>query len=273
MLLASTFLIRSVCAKPLSQSPLVASPFLDQLQQAANSAGTDKVSTHQYDQVYGRFLEPFQKTEQFAMVEVGYGGGAGISLWTSVFPQTFLYCLDCDVVDQWHDRTCLLKVDQASIEDLERAITAIRHPISLIIDDGSHHPSHQLLSFSIFFEQLLCHGGIYIIEDIETSYWRRGSLYDNTYSHGLGDRRSAVEAFKLLADFVNRRFLDPADENFLAASLLDVGISLAAASAVETVCFGRNAIVLTKRAQAGDEPPPKPYFHSWKTSRHDPRGS
>jgi hypothetical protein len=146
----------------------------------------------------------------------------------------------------------------------------VQHPISLIVDDGSHHPDHQLLSFSMLFQQLLQPGGLYILEDVETSYWRRGSLYNYEYRYGLGNRHSAVEACKLLADFVNRRFLDPADRNWLVASLLDVGIDPAAAAQVESVSFGRNAILLLKNLATPAEEAQPAYLHHPRTSRASP---
>ena len=41
--------------------------------------------------------------------------------------------------------------------------------VELIVDDGSHVPEHQILSFNFLFKNLLSPGSTYIIEDIETS--------------------------------------------------------------------------------------------------------
>ena len=40
----------------------------------------------------------------------------------------------------------------------------------VVIDDGSHRPEHILETFRILFP-LLADGGIYAIEDTQTSYW------------------------------------------------------------------------------------------------------
>lgn len=255
-----------------SAAALACQPFLDTMRQAGLAAGTDKIHAHKYEQVYGRALAPYANADAFAMLEIGYGSGQGVSFWHTLFPHAFLYCLDAGHGDWEDEETCVLRVDQSRSHDLGRAMAMVRHPISLIVDDGSHHPSHQLLSFSTLFRDLLLPGGLYIIEDVETSYWRRGSLYGYDYSHGLGNRHSAIEAFKLLIDFVNRRFLDPDDRNWLIASLLDVGIDPEAAVLVQSVSFGRNAIQLVKR-----QAPPSPedqnaYVYSHFTSR-DPQSS
>jgi hypothetical protein len=246
----------------ISAAALAIQSFLESMQQAGITSGTDKFSLHRYDQVYGRALAAFASAGPFAMLEIGFGQGNSIGFWHALFPEVFHYCLDLDHGDWTDARTCVLRVDQSRPGDLERAIAMVSHPISLIVDDGSHRPDHQLLSFSMLFQDLLQPGGLYIIEDIETSYWRRGYLYGNEFSHGLGERHSAVEAFKVVADLVNRRFLDPADLNWLYGSLLDVGIDPGAANLVETVAFGRNAILIHKRFDppSDTEQPPYGYF-------------
>lgn len=232
------------------------------MRQAGAGCGADKISGHRYDQVYGRALAAYAGVGPFAMLEIGYGSGQGLAFWHTLFPEVFHYCLDCNQGDWEDEQTCVLRGDQSKVEDLERTMAKIRHPISLIIDDGSHHPDHQLLTFSILFQHLLEPGGLYIIEDVETSYWRRGSLYGYNYSYGLGHRHSTVEAFKGVADLVNRRFLGAADQNWLYGSLLDMGIDPEAAKLVETVSFGRNAIVLSKQQSSqSDSDLPSYHYH------------
>jgi hypothetical protein len=97
-------------------------------------------------------------------------------MWRQLFPKAFVICLDRDVSESGNGYT-VLKVDQSNAKALEEAIEAIPQPARLIIDDGSHHPQHQLSTFSLLFKNLLQPKGIYIIEDIETSYWLCGNLY------------------------------------------------------------------------------------------------
>lgn len=259
-----TSLVRS---NPASSEAVAIAPFLEAMRQAGMAAGADKVLGHRYDQVYGRTLAPYANLESFAMLEIGYGAGDGVAFWHTLFPQTYLYCLDSGYGDWSEGNTCVLRADQSRPEDLERVMATVRHPIALIVDDGSHRPDHQRLSFSMLFKQLLQPGGIYIIEDVETSYWRRGKLYGYELSYGLDNRHSAVEAFKRVADFVNRRFLDSADRNWLYASLLDVGIDPEAAALVETVSFGRNVIVLAKHLASTSDSDLCDYPHLDYTSR------
>ena len=229
--------------------------FHDHLVQAGLGSGTDKTAIHHYEITYARILERFQREPDFAMLEIGYGSGAGIKFWTSLFPKAFIYCFDRDHEEEG-DRYKVLKVDQSDLQNLQNGMAAIEHPIGLIVDDGSHHPSHQLLTFCILFQALLKPGGTYVIEDIETSYWRNGLLYGYLCNYGLADPWSAIEAFKVVCDYVNRRFLCNEDKSLLQYRMMSVGLDPTVVDAVEAVQFARNLIVLNKADELQlDEPP------------------
>lgn len=54
----------------------------------------------------------------------------------------------------------------------------------MIVDDGGHTPAQQRASYERLFPALR-HGGLYIIEDIETSFWRNEArTYDEKVQNG-----------------------------------------------------------------------------------------
>lgn len=65
--------------------------------------------------------------------------------------------------------------------------------VDVVLDDGSHVAGHQRVSFETLFP-LLNAGGLYIIEDMHTSYWPG--------SYGGGYRRpgTAIELCKDVVD-------------------------------------------------------------------------
>jgi 8-demethyl-8-alpha-L-rhamnosyltetracenomycin-C 2'-O-methyltransferase len=66
-------------------------------------------------------------------------------------------------------RRRIYRSDQSSAQDL--AILLEREgPFNIIIDDGSHLSAHQIFTFNELFPTLR-HDRIYIIEDVQTSYW------------------------------------------------------------------------------------------------------
>lgn len=219
--------------------------FREKLVAAGIEANTDKISTHHYEWAYSKTLYRFRDKSPFAMLEIGYGSGAGVKFWKSLFPEAFIYCFDRDVEGD-EDRVKILKVDQSDLQSMQLAVEQIDHPIDLIVDDGSHHPSHQILTFSFLFPALLRDNGLYAIEDIETSYWRNGSLYGYAMNYGLNDPWAAMEAFKVASDYLNRRFLCEEDKSFLQYRMMSIGLDPQAIEIVESILFSQNCILVEK---------------------------
>jgi hypothetical protein len=234
------------------KEPMTSASFCELMIAAGAAAQTDKVFTHHYERLYSRFLHRFRDKEEFAMLEIGYGTGAGIHFWQTVFPSAFVYCFDRDH-EGVGERSRIIKVDQSNPSRLQNGVGLVEHPIDLIIDDGSHHPSHQLNSFSYLFSDLLRDDGVYAIEDIETSYWRNGSLYGYAMNYGLNDPWSAVEAFKVALDYVNRHFLCEEDKSLLQYRMMSVGLDPQAVELIEAIAFSQNCIFVNKADSAAKQ--------------------
>jgi hypothetical protein len=99
------------------------------------------------------------------------------------------------------ERGTVYKGDQTKISDLERISSEIGR-CDVIIDDGSHHPQHQIDCFNFLFSNLLKDGGIYIIEDIECSYWRPGT---QIYGYEINDL-NIVDFFSSIPHKINEEF-------------------------------------------------------------------
>ena len=140
---------------------------------------TDKIFHHAYHRFYPRFIEHYRKLPDkgMAMLEIGLESMKSIPLWTNYFPKAFIYGIDIGF-SEIGDRYRIFQADQSDRSKLEDIVkNKINKAIFLIVDDGSHVPEHQVLSFDYLFEHLLLPGGTYIVEDIETSYWRKNGLY------------------------------------------------------------------------------------------------
>ncbi len=70
----------------------------------------------------------------------------------------------------------------------------------IIIDDGSHHSNDVIASFDILFERLKP-GGIYVVEDLHTSYWP-------AFGGGFRAEGSSIEWAKGLIDAINADHLE-----------------------------------------------------------------
>lgn len=104
------------------------------------------------------------------LLEIGIGQGGSLEMWKNYFKNGNIYGLDCktECKNYESERVHVFIGNQANINTLEKLIKKISFDI--IIDDGGHKMIEQLISFNILFPSLN-NGGIYIVEDLCTSYW------------------------------------------------------------------------------------------------------
>jgi predicted O-methyltransferase YrrM len=110
--------------------------------------------------------------------EIGVYNGGSTKAFYDYFPNTQIIGLDIfDKTQYENDRTITKIVDQGSYEQLDNFISECNNQnlqFDIILDDGSHDVIHQQITFGKLF-QLVKPGGIYIIEDMCTSYFTLGT--------------------------------------------------------------------------------------------------
>lgn len=210
--------------------------------------GVDKITHHNYHLYYAGMLEGFRDHEG-ALLEIGIHEGRSLKMWLAYFSRAFVYGIDINVSAEGA-RHRIFKADQNDVAGLRRIIQQeIRFPVFLVVDDGSHIPEHQARSFDVLFRELLVPGGVYVIEDIEVSYWTRGDIYGYRTRYGYRHPASIVEVFKPIVDDLNSEFLTDANR-YAQAMILRGLVSREAREMVSSVCFGKNCIIITKKSEA-----------------------
>jgi len=207
-------------------------------------AGTDKVTHHGYQRFYPRYIENIRETAT-GMLEIGISTHNSIHLWQKYFSKAHIYGIDINHNQSFDPRVTMIQADQSNFEDLERTAIYYTHPIQFIIDDGSHIPEHQVLTFNLFFDTLLQPGGIYIVEDIETSYWTREDCYGYPTHYGYKNPNSFIEKVKPIIDKINDEFLLPHNKDINDKMLGD--FSSKTLSQIATISFGQNCVIFTKK--------------------------
>ena len=176
------------------------------------------------------------------MLEIGVNREASLRMWDTFFPNARVF--GADVKEYSSSR--ILKLDQSKTEDLERI--ASERPWRLVIDDGSHKPSHQLATFLTFFPRMPA-GSTYIIEDTEISYWAPCDVENGLrlYHWNLeGDNIDIVGMFRDAVDSaLNHHLLCPGSAPY------EPVFGTAIDETIGTVSFIRNAIVIYKAPRAG----------------------
>ena len=147
----------------------------------SDSVDCDKSTYHEYDRIYPMFLEKW-RNESINIFEIGIEYGKSMKIWENYFPFASIWGMDIE--NTYNSPRCNVFIgDQSKIEDLVKISNQIPE-CELIVDDGSHVPEHQLKTFYHLFRNTLKPGGVYIIEDIECSYWKPDSIvygYESSY--------------------------------------------------------------------------------------------
>jgi predicted O-methyltransferase YrrM len=134
--------------------------------------GTDKSSrNHGYLPLYDGVLAPLRQ-RPVRLLEIGVLGGASLRMWRDYFPHGHIVGLDRDTAAQAHagERVEVHLADQADPQGMAALVRSLA-PFDVMIDDGSHIWSHQIETLRVLLP-LVKPGGVYILEDLHTSYGR-----------------------------------------------------------------------------------------------------
>ncbi len=192
---------------------IIALFYRDNLTILAEIYETDKTGGHWYTPHYTNHLKNF-KNKKINLLEIGVGGyenpnlgGKSLKMWKKYFSKGQIYSIDI------YDKTALqenrIKIFQGSQVDVDflNKLTGMVGKFDIIIDDGSHFNEHIIETFKILFPKL-SEGGVYVIEDIQTSYWED---YGGD-SKNLNNPNTAMNFFKSLTDCLNHQEI--VDENY-----------------------------------------------------------
>jgi hypothetical protein len=133
------------------------------------------------------------------MLEIGVQNGGGLEIWAKYFQKGAIF-IGCDVNPdcaalQFDDPRIKLVIGNANSDQTQKEILSHSPELDIVIEDGSHFSSDVIASFLRYFPNLV-DGGIYVAEDLHTSYWEN-------YEGGLFAPLSSISFFKRLVDIIN----------------------------------------------------------------------
>jgi SAM-dependent methyltransferase len=150
---------------------------------------------HYFD-IYERHFRPFAG-KKIKVLEIGIWQGGSLKMWKEYFGEK------AEIVGIDKNKKCIkfeeerIKIyigNQANPEFL-RNISRLEGGFDIIIDDGGHHMNQQITSFQTLYGYLN-NGGVYLCEDVHTSYWKQ-------YGGGLEKPGTFMEFVKHLIDELN----------------------------------------------------------------------
>jgi hypothetical protein len=132
------------------------------------------------------------------LLEIGVMDGVSLKMWQEYFPHAGI--VGIDIYDKQHlynkdwgmpRSVSLFKVDGTDPEQL-----GVLGMFDIIIDDGSHFTADQQASFTQLYYHQLNPGGIYIVEDIWTSYMDQYQNSELNTIDWLNDKGLSIFWFK-----------------------------------------------------------------------------
>ncbi len=165
--------------------------------------GTDKWGKHYYTPHYHAHFQPF-RFNKIKVLEIGAGGYENpykgcnsVRMWRKYFPFAQIYTMDLhDKSFHREKRIATFQGSQTDVKFLENMINETGR-LDIIIDDGSHYSSDVIKSFKALFPKLR-NGGIYVVEDTQTSYWK-------VCGGNMNSRGTSMAFFKGLTDGLNHK--------------------------------------------------------------------
>jgi demethylmacrocin O-methyltransferase len=118
-------------------------------------------------------------------------------IWKSYFPNANIVGIDIQSYNFKIERITTFVGDQTDLKFLSGLLKKYRN-FDVIIDDGSHVSKDIIKSFTFLFD-FLVDGGLYVVEDLQTSYFPRygGSRIN------LKKNNTSINFFKSLVDSGN----------------------------------------------------------------------
>jgi hypothetical protein len=144
-----------------------------------------------YDEIFSN--NSIDRLGNYKILEIGVDIGSGVRALKRHFPNSKIYGLDILAECKKHEEENIEIIIGSQVDDSVLDLLK-KENFDIIIDDGSHHNTHVFKTFESLFPSLSNEKiGLYIVEDIHTSYWPY-------YEGGLRKNNSTVEKFKNLID-------------------------------------------------------------------------
>ena len=156
---------------------------------------------HQFIDYYDLYFKNL-KDKEINILEIGVERGDSLRMWREYFTKANICAIDLIDRNISVNNTDIMIGDQSDYNFLQQVVNKY-NMFDIIIDDGSHQCKHIIKSFNFLFNYLN-NDGIYVVEDLQTSYQPRyGGSRFNLYK-----KTSSMNFLKRLADSINYEHKD-----------------------------------------------------------------
>jgi hypothetical protein len=149
-----------------------------------------------YFEIYDRHFSHLRGTDVH-LVEIGVAHGGSLKMWKHYFgPRARIFGIDFEPrCKQFEEAQIEIFIGAQDDRQFLKSLRGMIPRIDILIDDGGHMMNQQTSTFEELFPSISAHG-IYLCEDLHTSYWP-------AYGGGYRNPGSFVEYSKRLIDYLN----------------------------------------------------------------------
>lgn len=157
--------------------------------------GTTSKLKNFYDE-YDFHFKDIRQRPGLKILEIGVQGGGSLATWKKYFKDPQVTGVDIDpACKQFEANGVNIRIGSQDDKGFLLSVEKEFGPFDIIIDDGGHTMHQQILTFETLYP-LLKEEGIFVIEDIQTSYW-------SEFGGGYGRGGTAIEMIKNLIDRIH----------------------------------------------------------------------
>lgn len=150
---------------------------------------------HYFD-IYDFWFKKY-KNKQVVILEIGIFQGGSLNMWRNYLGKDAkLYGIDANpLCKQFESENTKIFIGSQEDREFLRKVKAQIPKIDILIDDGGHTMNQQITTFEEMYDHVT-QNGIYVCEDLHTSYWE-------VYGGGFKRESTFIEYSKTLIDRLN----------------------------------------------------------------------
>lgn len=150
---------------------------------------------HYFD-IYDRYFSKY-RGKPVRILEIGVFDGGSLHMWRNYFgPQALIYGIDIiPECKKLEDDGFKISIGSQTDRQFLRTFRAETEPFDIILDDGGHTMRQQITTIQELYQHVKPEG-LYLCEDMHTSYWLR-------YGGGVRRPRTFMEYSKKMVDQLN----------------------------------------------------------------------
>jgi 23S rRNA U2552 (ribose-2'-O)-methylase RlmE/FtsJ len=149
-----------------------------------------------YFEIYETFFHKYRNKE-VVILEIGIYQGGSLKMWQNYFGKhAKIIAIDINpLCKQFEGENIQIFIGSQEDKEFLQRVKAQIPKVDILIDDGGHHMNQQITTFEQMYDHVK-DDGIYLCEDLHTSYWE-------AYGGGYKKKNTFLEYTKNFIDFLN----------------------------------------------------------------------